>query len=199
MKLPTHGAGLPGNVDMITGSVLTPLRESVTALPAPAYRQEAGASSRLARDPLGRLPHESLDRCCRIVSLCNIMVKEGLSSFKGGSMSSSCPRDLSVLLVDMSAVLIKTRFTAETLRTQRLTGKCPVNPALEGGGKGHNIKGKYLTGKPPLFRAWSFTFLGFPHLFSCHSCRRQEKNLMPLRSLRLCGADLIWNGHLLNF
>ena len=187
MKLPAHRAGLPGNVDMITKSVLTPLRESVTALPAPAYRQEAGASSRLARDPLGLLPHESPDRCCRIVSLCNIMVKEGLSSFKGGSMSSSCPRDLSVLLVDMSAVLIKTRFPAETLRTQRLTGK------------GHNIKGKYLTGKPPLFRAWSFTFLGFPHLFSCHSCRRQEKNLMPLRSLRLCGADLIWNGHLLNF
>ena len=26
--------GLPGNVDMITGSTLTPLRESVTALPA---------------------------------------------------------------------------------------------------------------------------------------------------------------------
>jgi len=45
-----HRAGLPGNVDIITGSALTPLRESVTALPAPAYRQEGGASSRLARD-----------------------------------------------------------------------------------------------------------------------------------------------------
>ena len=42
--------GLPGDVDMIIGSALTPLRESVTALPAPAYRQEGGASSRLARD-----------------------------------------------------------------------------------------------------------------------------------------------------
>ena len=58
MKLPAHPVktgqarlGLPGNVDSITGSALTPLRESVTALPAPAYRQEGGASSRLARDP----------------------------------------------------------------------------------------------------------------------------------------------------
>ena len=57
MKLPAHPVktgqarqGLPGNVDMITGSALTPLRESVTALPAPAYGQEGGASSRLARD-----------------------------------------------------------------------------------------------------------------------------------------------------
>ena len=29
-----------------------------------------------------------------------------------------------------------------------LTGKCPVNAALEGGIKGHNIKGNYFTGKP---------------------------------------------------
>ena len=29
-----HRAGLPGNVDIITGSALTPLREFVTALPA---------------------------------------------------------------------------------------------------------------------------------------------------------------------
>jgi len=42
--------GLPGNGDMITGSALTPVPESVTALPAPAYRQEGGASSQLARD-----------------------------------------------------------------------------------------------------------------------------------------------------
>jgi len=36
------------------------------------------------------------------------------------------------------------------------TGKCPVSPALEGGVKGHNIKGKYLTGKPrPLGRGAS--------------------------------------------
>ena len=32
----SHRAGLPGNIDMITQSALTPLRESVTALPAPA-------------------------------------------------------------------------------------------------------------------------------------------------------------------
>ena len=40
--LPTgrHKAELPGNVDMITGSAF---------LPAPDYRQEGGASSRLAR------------------------------------------------------------------------------------------------------------------------------------------------------
>ena len=49
-----------------------------------------------------------------------------------------------------------------------MTGKCPVNPALEGlplkagpflpaGRKGHNIKGKYLTGKPfGILRAVSF-------------------------------------------
>ena len=36
---------------MITGSALTPLRESVTALPA-YLQQEGGASSRLAREPL---------------------------------------------------------------------------------------------------------------------------------------------------
>jgi hypothetical protein len=47
VKLPAHPVktgqarlGLPGNVDMITGSAF---------LPAPAYRQEGGASSRLAR------------------------------------------------------------------------------------------------------------------------------------------------------
>jgi len=39
-----------------------------------------------------------------------------------------------------------------------LTGKCPVSPALEGGVKGHNIEGKYLTGKPsPLGRAASLS------------------------------------------
>jgi hypothetical protein len=46
--------GLPGNVDMIIGSALTPVLESVTALPAPAYRQEDGASSRLAREHGGK-------------------------------------------------------------------------------------------------------------------------------------------------
>jgi hypothetical protein len=40
MKLPAHRAGHPGNEDMIMGSAF---------LPAPAYRQEGGASSRLAR------------------------------------------------------------------------------------------------------------------------------------------------------
>jgi hypothetical protein len=34
MKPPAHTTGLPGNVDMITGSALTPVLESVTALPA---------------------------------------------------------------------------------------------------------------------------------------------------------------------
>jgi len=36
--------------NMIRGWALTPLRESVTALSAPAYGQEGGASYRLARD-----------------------------------------------------------------------------------------------------------------------------------------------------
>ena len=52
LKLTAHRAGLPGNVDMITGSALTPLRESVTALPAylPTAGRQGGASSRLARE-----------------------------------------------------------------------------------------------------------------------------------------------------
>jgi hypothetical protein len=37
-----------------------------------------------------------------------------------------------------------------------VAGKCSVSPALEGGVKGHNRKGKYHTGKPrPLERAAS--------------------------------------------
>jgi hypothetical protein len=48
MKLPAHKAGLPGDVDTITGLALTPLRESVTALSSPVQRQEGGASSRPA-------------------------------------------------------------------------------------------------------------------------------------------------------
>ena len=34
MKLPAHRAGLPGDVDMITGSASTPVLESASALPA---------------------------------------------------------------------------------------------------------------------------------------------------------------------
>jgi len=45
--------GLPGDVDMITGSAF---------LPAPAYRQEGGASSRLARDAVGGLSHWDKER-----------------------------------------------------------------------------------------------------------------------------------------
>jgi hypothetical protein len=70
-KLPAPGAGLPGNVDMITGSALTPLRESVTALPAPAYRQEGGASSRLAREPTKRPP----GRCSEKISFENSFIE----------------------------------------------------------------------------------------------------------------------------
>jgi hypothetical protein len=44
VKLPAHRVGLAGNVDMITESA---------SLPAPAYRQEGGASSRLAREKIG--------------------------------------------------------------------------------------------------------------------------------------------------
>jgi len=38
---------------MIIGPALTPVLESVAALSAPAYRQEGGASSRLAREQSG--------------------------------------------------------------------------------------------------------------------------------------------------
>jgi hypothetical protein len=41
VKLTAHRAGLPGNVDMIIGSALTPLRESVAALPAYKARHPA--------------------------------------------------------------------------------------------------------------------------------------------------------------
>jgi hypothetical protein len=34
MKLPADKAGLPGNEYLMTGSALTPLRESIAALPA---------------------------------------------------------------------------------------------------------------------------------------------------------------------
>jgi hypothetical protein len=37
--------------NIIKGSALTPVLESVAALAAPAYGQEGGATSRLARDP----------------------------------------------------------------------------------------------------------------------------------------------------
>jgi len=47
-KLPAHRAGLPGNVDMITGSALLP------AIPSRRDRQ-GGASSRLARESCSNL------------------------------------------------------------------------------------------------------------------------------------------------
>ncbi len=71
----------------------------------------------------------------------------------------------------------------------------PLDPALEGGVKGHSIRGNYLTGKPRSLGRVASLFFSFPHLFSCRSFERQEKNLISLRSLhslRLCGADLIW-------
>ena len=55
------GASGKCRYDMIAGSALTPLRESVSALPAPAYRQEGGASSRLARDRRMRHPHQKFE------------------------------------------------------------------------------------------------------------------------------------------
>ena len=42
MRLPAHRAELPGDVDIM---IITS-----ASLPAPAYRQEGGASSRLARE-----------------------------------------------------------------------------------------------------------------------------------------------------
>jgi len=59
MKLPAHPVktgqarlGLPGNEEYDYRSALTPLRESVTALPATPLRRDrqGGASSRLARE-----------------------------------------------------------------------------------------------------------------------------------------------------
>ena len=51
VKLPAHRAGLSGNENMIIGSAF---------LPAPAYRQEGGASSRLAREAIF-LGHGEMD------------------------------------------------------------------------------------------------------------------------------------------
>jgi hypothetical protein len=51
-EAPAHRAGLPGNVDIITGSTLTPLRESVTALPA-GHLADLPAND-LAENYLGR-------------------------------------------------------------------------------------------------------------------------------------------------
>ena len=46
------------------------------------------------------------------------------------------------------------------LSLSSLTGMCPASPALEGGVKGHNIKGNDLTGKPrPLGRGASLILL----------------------------------------
>ena len=50
MKLSAHRAELPGNVNMFTGSALTPLRESVTALPVACLPAGNETSSRPARD-----------------------------------------------------------------------------------------------------------------------------------------------------
>jgi hypothetical protein len=44
VKPTAHSSGLPGDVDIIKGSAF---------LPAPAYRQEGGVSSRLARKEFG--------------------------------------------------------------------------------------------------------------------------------------------------
>ena len=61
---------------------------------------------RLADGHLGSLPHESLDGFCRIVSFLNIMVAVGLSSFKGGSISLSPPRDVLLVLTAIEVLKI---------------------------------------------------------------------------------------------
>jgi hypothetical protein len=38
-----------------------------------------------------------------------------------------------------------------------LTGKCPVSPALEGGGQGAQYRRKVPYREVPPFRAWNFT------------------------------------------
>jgi hypothetical protein len=60
-----------------------------------------------------------------------------------------------------------------------LAGKCPVSPALEGGVKGHNIKGKYFIGKPhPIGRGAS--------LRSCEKIKNvQKKRACPVRTVLL--------------
>ncbi|OGP53359.1 MAG: hypothetical protein A2162_06640 [Deltaproteobacteria bacterium RBG_13_52_11b] len=50
VKLPAHRAGLPGNVDTITVSALTPVLESVAALPA----YKAGHPAEPAREGVDR-------------------------------------------------------------------------------------------------------------------------------------------------
>ena len=49
MKLPTHRAGLPGNVDMITGSAFLPAY-------LPTAGRQGGASSQLARETWSGAP-----------------------------------------------------------------------------------------------------------------------------------------------
>jgi len=56
MKLSADRAGLPGNVDMITGSALTPVLESVTALPA--YKAEHPADFPVTVRSEGSCPEE---------------------------------------------------------------------------------------------------------------------------------------------
>jgi hypothetical protein len=63
VKLSAHiRAGLPGKENIVTGSALTPVLESVTAFPAPAYRQEGRPSSRLARDVFSPTPARSSEQ-----------------------------------------------------------------------------------------------------------------------------------------
>jgi hypothetical protein len=52
VKLPAHRAGLPGNESMIIGSALTPLRESVSALPAPAAGRRGHPADLPVADPV---------------------------------------------------------------------------------------------------------------------------------------------------
>src|SRR4030042_7008111 len=78
-----------------------------------------------------------------------------------------------------------------------LTGKCPVSPVLEGGVKGHNIKGKYLTGKPrPLGRGASLNsnHMNLGHHHVCFS-PGNPKNIWKRigdgdHYLRSCGLPL---------
>jgi len=53
-SFPVTRLALPGNEGMIIRSALTPLRESVSALPAylPTAGRQGGASSRLTREPV---------------------------------------------------------------------------------------------------------------------------------------------------
>jgi hypothetical protein len=92
VKLSAHSAGHPGNVHMITGSALTPVLESVAALPAylPTAGRQGGASSPLARDRLR--PDDQLN----LISRMKAPLRDESNRFNGGGDLRSLKTDFHI-------------------------------------------------------------------------------------------------------